>query len=72
MAEYEISRTDAEEAMIVEAETPSKAKYKNYLEWSGVFGVNDFRGYLEGLIYCKKPNSLRKSYKKVVDKQAEV
>lgn len=54
MAKYEIAHTDAEEAMIVEAETPSKAKYKNYLEWSDAFGVNDFNGYLEGLIYCKK------------------
>lgn len=54
MAKYEIAHRDAEEVMIVEAETQSKAKYKNCLKWSDAFGVNDFKGYFEGLIYCKK------------------
>ena len=54
MAKYEIVHTDAEEAMIVEAETPSKAKYKNFLSWCDAFNTNDFKGYLKGVIYCKK------------------
>ena len=54
MAMYEIAHVDADETMIVEAESASKARYKNYLAWSDAFNANDFKGYIEGLIYCKK------------------
>ena len=54
MAMYEIAHMDAYETMIVEAESGSKAKYKNYLAWSDAFNTDDFKGYIEGLIYCKK------------------
>ena len=54
MALYEITHTDAYETMLVEAESASKAKYKNYLEWSDAFNTDDFKGYIKGLIYCKK------------------
>ena len=54
MAMYEIAHVDAAETMIVEAESSSKAKYKNYLAWSDAFNTDDFKGYIEGLIYCKK------------------
>ena len=54
MAMYEIAHMDAAETMTVEAESPSKAKYKNYLAWSDAFNIDDFKGYIKGLIYCKK------------------
>ena len=54
MAMYEIAHMDAVETMTVEAESPSKAKYKNYLAWSDAFNTDDFKGYIKGLIYCKK------------------
>ena len=54
MAMYEIAHMDAAETMTVEAESPSKAKYKNYLAWSDAFNTDDFKGYIKGLIYCKK------------------
>lgn len=51
---FEIVHVDADHPMIVEAETRSKAKYKNYLDWSDAFCTQDFKAYLEGLISCKK------------------
>ena len=60
MAMYEIVHMDAAETMIVDAESASKAKYKNYLSWSGAFNTDDFKEYIEGLIYCKKIKQLSK------------
>ena len=60
MAMYEIAHVDAAEPMVVEAESPSKAKYKNYLSWSDAFNTDDFKEYIEGLIYCKKIKQLSK------------
>ena len=54
MSMYEIAHMDAAETMIVAAESSSKAKYKNYLSWSDAFNTDDFKEYIEGLIYCKK------------------
>ena len=60
MAMYEIAHIDAAETMIVEAQSASKAKYKNYLSWSDAFNTDDFKEYIEGLIYCKKIKQLSK------------
>ena len=51
---FEIVHIDADHPMIVDAETKSKAKYKNYLDWSDAFCVKGFRDYLDGLISCRK------------------
>ena len=60
MSMYEIAHIDAAETMIVEAQSVSKAKYKNYLSWSDAFNTDDFKEYIEGLIYCKKIKQLSK------------
>ena len=54
MAMYEIAHMDAFETFVVEAESASKAKYKNFLAWSDAFNTDNFKEYLDGLIYCKK------------------
>ena len=54
MAMYEIAHMDAYETMVVEAESASKAKYKNFLDWSDAFNTDNFKEYLDNLIYCKK------------------
>ena len=60
MARDEVSHLDAADTMNVEAQSASKAKYKNYLSWSDAFNTDDFKEYIEGLIYCKKIKQLSK------------
>lgn len=65
MAVYELSHVDASEPMRVDAESASKAKYKNFLSWKDAFGVHGkhaFLDYLQGLQGCKRCKEDAKSH----------
>jgi hypothetical protein len=51
---FEINHMDADRLMYVNADSRSKAKYINYLDWLRADFGGGFRQYLSGLISCRR------------------
>lgn len=52
---YIIHHKDAPDSpCMAYADTRSKAKYKNYLDWMDAFGIRNFKQYLKGVTAIHK------------------